>query len=496
MSIRTSSIVFAIVIALSAAGAMSPIASAKPNILVIVGDDMGYADVGVHGCKDIPTPHLDSIANEGVRCTNGYDSGPYCSPTRAGLLTGCYQTRFGHEMNPGGSKQAGKKKGKGIQTGSKETDEALESNGQHGLPLSETTIANRLKAAGYATGLVGKWHLGSAPQFHPQKRGFDEFFGFLGGAHGYFPDAKPKMLRGDKPVEETEYLTDAFGREAVSFIDRHADEPFFLYLAFNAVHTPMNATDARLEKFKKIPEGPRRTYAAMMSAMDDAVGSVLATLKEKKLQDNTLVFFISDNGGPTMAGTSVNASLNDPLRGSKRTTLEGGIRVPFFVKWPGHVPAGKVYDEPVIQLDILPTALTAAGVDVAADKKLDGTDLLPYLNSNAKGGPHDSLYWRFGPQMAIRRGDWKLVRYDPAADDQNGAATDAKLYNLKDDIGETLNLIGAEPQKAKDLQAAWDRWDEQNVEPLWGKAAAKKNAGQRGRRGAGRAKKASSAGGQ
>jgi arylsulfatase A-like enzyme len=498
MSVRTSLIACAIVTALSAAGTMSPIASAKPNILVIVGDDMGYADLGVHGCKDIPTPHLDSIANDGVRCTNGYVSAPYCSPTRAGLLTGRYQTRFGHEMNPGGGKKGGKKKAAATKAGRKGGDEALESHDEPGLPLTETTIANRLKAAGYATGLVGKWHLGSAPQFHPQKRGFDEFFGFLGGAHGYFPDARPKMLRGETPVDEKEYLTDAFGREAVSFIDRHADEPFFLCLAFNAVHTPMDANDERLKKFKKIPEGPRRTYAAMMSAMDDNVGKVLAKLKDKKLDDNTLVFFISDNGGPTMPGTTINASLNDPLRGSKRTTLDGGIRVPFFVKWPGHVPAGKVYDEPVIQLDILPTALTAAGVDVADGKKLDGKNLLPYLSGKAAGAPHDALYWRFGPQMAIRRGDWKLVRYDPVADDQKGAASDAKLYNLKDDIGETLNLIGAEPQKAKALQAAWDEWDEQNIAPLWGKAVATKKAaaGQRNKGAGRRAKKASSAGGQ
>ena len=369
------------------------------------------------------------------------------------------------------------------------------SNDENGLPISETTIANRFKAAGYVTGLVGKWHLGSAPQFQPPQRGFDEFFGFLGGAHGYFPDAKPAMLRGNKPSPEKEYLTDAFGREAVSFIDRHADKPFFLYLAFNAVHTPMDATDDRLQKFASIKDEKRRTYAAMMSAMDDAVGEVLAELKKKKLEDNTLVFFISDNGGPTMKGTTINASRNDPFRGSKRTTLEGGIHVPFFVKWPGHVPAGKTYDEPVIQLDILPTALTAAGVDVTADKKLDGIDLLPYLNGKEESGPHDTLYWRFGPQMAIRQGDWKLVRYDPAVDGDKGSATDAKLYNLKDDIGEAHDLIKAEPKKAQQLQAAWDQWNELNVAPLWGNAVVMKdNAGRQNKRGAHREKQGSSAG--
>src|SRR5262245_11086169 len=199
----------------------------KPNIVVILADDMGYADVGFQGCKDIPTPHLDGLANRGIRFTSGYVSGPYCSPTRAGFLTGRYQTRFGHEFNPGPG-------GKGE---------------NFGLPLSEITIANRLKAAGYVTGLVGKWHLGDSAKYHPQMRGFDEYFGFLGGAHTYFPGTGAPILRGTKSVAEKEYLTDAFAREAVSFIDRHKNGPFFLYLAFNAVHTPMDATDDRLQRF-------------------------------------------------------------------------------------------------------------------------------------------------------------------------------------------------------------------------------------------------------
>src|SRR5262245_6938285 len=221
-------------------------AADRPNILVIVGDDMGYADVGVHGCKDIPTPHLDSLAKSGVRFTSGYVSGPYCSPTRAGLLTGRYQTRFGHEFNP--------------------------ANGPNqGLPLTETTMADRLKAAGYRTALVGKWHLGNGTR-HPQKRGFDEFFGFLGGAHDYF--SPTGVLRGTEPAGDNTYLTDALAREAVGFIDRNKARPFFLYLAFNAVHTPMQADDPRLKKFAAVPDPKRRTYAAMMSAMDDSVGEV------------------------------------------------------------------------------------------------------------------------------------------------------------------------------------------------------------------------------
>jgi arylsulfatase A-like enzyme len=450
MSTRTAVLSLALV-ALATGGLHPPLASAadgpKPNIIVIVGDDMGYADVGIHGCKDIPTPNLDALAKAGTRFTNGYVSGPYCSPTRAGLLTGRYQTRFGHEFNPGGGAKAG----------------------DVGLPLSEMTLADRLKAAGYATALVGKWHLGNAEKFHPQKRGFDEFFGFLGGAHPYFP-AKMKgdtILRGTKPAEETEYLTDAFGREAVAFVDRHKAKPFFLYLAFNAVHTPMHATDARLKKFEDIKDTQRRTYAAMMWAMDEAIGKLLAKLKDEKLEQNTLVFFVSDNGGPTMQGTTINGSVNTPLRGSKRTTLEGGIRVPFFVKWPAKVPAGQVYDNPVIQLDVLPTALAAAGVETKGDWKLDGVNLLPHLTGETKTAPHDALYWRFGQQMAIRMGEWKLVRYDANAEGGKGVSP-VRLYNLAEDVGEKTDLAAKQSEKVKELQAAWDKWNTGNVAPLWG----------------------------
>jgi arylsulfatase A-like enzyme len=437
--------------------------SARPNILVIVGDDMGYADIGVHGCHDIPTPHLDELAAAGVRCTNGYVSGPYCSPTRAGMLTGRYQTRFGHEFNPSGGRQR-----RGRRQREAQTQARGDGGNESGMPVSETTMADGLKSAGYNTGLIGKWHLGNADQFHPLRRGFDEFFGFLGGAHSYFPGERTTIVRGRERVDEQEYLTDAFGREAVAFIERHADEPFFLYLAFNAVHTPMHADDARLEKFQHIADKQRRIYAGMMSAMDDAIGEVLAKLREEKLEENTLVFFISDNGGPTLPTTTVNASSNEPLRGSKRTTLEGGIRVPFFVTWPGQLPAGETYDELVIQLDILPTALAAAGIDVPGGANLDGMNLLPYLRGEQNGKPHDALYWRFGQQMAIREGDWKLVRYDPAADGEKGAAKGPHLYNVAKDIGEQHNLLESEPQRAAALQAKWDEWNESNVPPRWG----------------------------
>src|SRR3954454_18307727 len=286
MNFRANLIPFLLFAALNVPSTTVWAANAKPNIIVIVGDDMGYADIGVHGCKDIPTPHLDGLASAGTRCTNGYVSAPYCSPSRAGLLTGRYQTRFGHEFNPGGEEPTAAKQGKKQKNQTAGNDAAGQSAKHVGLPLSQTTIADRMKSAGYKTGWVGKWHLGSELPFVPQNRGFEDSFGFLGGSHGYFANTKPPLRRNNEPIQEKEYLTDAFGREAVAFIERHADEPFFLYLAFNAVHTPMNATDDRLEKFKNINDKNRRTYAGMMSAMDDSIGRVLKALRKKKLEDN------------------------------------------------------------------------------------------------------------------------------------------------------------------------------------------------------------------
>jgi arylsulfatase A-like enzyme len=408
----------------------------KPNIIIILADDMGYADVGFHGCKDIPTPNLDALAKRGVRFTSGYVSGPYCSPTRAGLLTGRYQNRFGHEFNPTDPKS--------------------------GLPLSEITLAQRLRDLGYVTGLIGKWHLGETAQMHPTARGFQEYFGFLGGAHTYFPGkGKGKgIYRGTTIVEEKEYLTDAFAREAVGFIDKHAKDPFLLYLAFNAVHTPMDATDKYLRPFAKIEDKQRRTYAAMLMAMDEAVGRVMAKLREKGLEEDTLIFFFSDNGGPTMAGTTINGARNHPLRGSKRQLLEGGVRVPFVIAWKGRLPAGKDCDDPIISLDVFPTALAAAGKEVLPKEwKIDGVNLLPYLDAKVKGPPHEHLFWRFGDHYAVRKGDWKLVRYD---------ATGTKLYNLKDDIGESKDLFAKEPKVVRELQSAWERWNAELAPPLWG----------------------------
>jgi arylsulfatase A-like enzyme len=422
----------------------------RPNILLIVADDLGYGELTCQGNPQIPTPNIDSIARNGVRFTSGYVSGPYCSPTRAGLMTGRYQQRYGHEFNPGPAQAA---------------------SPNFGLSLKETTIADRLKAAGYATGMFGKWHLGYRPEFHPLKRGFDDYFGFLGGAHDYLNatrDPSNPILRGTTPVTEIDYTTETFGREAVSFIERHRGEPWFVYLPFNAVHAPLESLQKYLSRFEGIADQKRRTFAAMLSAMDDAVGAVLAKVRERSLEEDTLVVFISDNGGPT----AVTTSRNDPLRGFKAQTWEGGIRIPFMAQWKGRLPAGKVDDRPVIQLDILPTALAAAGVPINPDWKLDGVNLLPYLKGEKSGPPHSALYWRFGEQIAIRMGDWKLVKAPGAG--VNGAgrrrsadATGAHLFNLARDIGEQNDLTAQEPSKVRELADAWNRWNAGLIDPLW-----------------------------
>ncbi len=439
----------------------------KPNILIIVADDLGYGELSCQGNPQIPTPQIDSLARNGIRFTSGYVSGPYCSPTRAALMTGRYQQRFGHEFNPGPAEAA---------------------NPKFGLSLKEKTIGDRFKELGYVTGWFGKSHLGYRPEYHPLKRGFDEYFGFLGGAHDYLDAAGDKhnpILRGTEPVDNIDYTTDAFGREAVAFIQKHKNEPWLCYLPFNAVHAPLESIPKYLARFQSISDERRRTFAAMLSAMDDAVGSVLAKLRELNLEEHTLIFFISDNGGPTASTTSGNA----PLRGFKAQTWEGGIRVPWIVQWKGHLPGGKVDDRPVIQLDILPTALAAVGVTAKPEWKLDGVNLLPYLQGELSGVPHESLFWRFGQQIALRKGDWKLVKAPGAGAVQHefrvkANTANAHLYNLKKDIGEEENLAEKEPARVKELAALWDKFNSEMVDPAWvpqgaaGKKGGKKKAQQ------------------
>jgi len=439
---------------LSAALLIAPLAvshaaeTRRPNIIVLLADDLGYADLGCQGSADVPSPNIDSIATNGVRFTDGYITASQCAPSRAGLLTGRYQNRFGYDSNDANKPLS-----------------AANPAGLLGMPVSERTMADRLKAAGYVTGMIGKWHLGSVLEgSKPFERGFDETFWHpVGGV--LLPDPKTGFLkdiyRGPAPVQEKEYSTDAFGREAVEFIGRHRDKPFFLYVAFVPPHLPLEAKPADLEKFAHIRDLKRRTMLAMMASLDENVGRILDKLRETKLEEDTLVFFLSDNGGVPHK----NASRNEPCRGWKGQMLEGGLRVPFLAQWKGRLPAGEVYRQPVISLDILPTALAAAGVEASPDWKLDGANLLPYLTGEKQDAPHDALYWRFrnssGPEFydrwAIRQGDWKLVKthLEPLG-----------LYNLALDIGESNNLAAAHPERVAAMKAAWDRWNKDNIEPF------------------------------
>ena len=433
--------------------------SARPNILLIVADDLGFSDVGFQGCRDIPTPNLDRLAASGTRCTSGYVTYSVCSPSRAGFLTGRYQQRFGHEYNP---------KWDATST-------------THGLPLSETTIADALRAAGYTTGAIGKWHQGAHPQFHPNRRGFDEFFGFLGGGHRYLPGslveveigagkkANPEdaehnapLLRNNVQVPEEGELTTRLGAEATDSVTRHARDakPWFLYFAFNAPHNPAQARPDMYERFASIVDPRRRTYAAMVATLDESVGRVLAALDATGQREKTLIFFFSDNGGP-MTKRNANSSGNAPLRGQKGDVFEGGIRVPFVVSWPGHVPAGATYAPPVSTLDIFPTALAVARTTRDPQRPpLDGVNLLPFITGADKSVPHARLFWRMdgGEAFAVREGNWKWL---------HTYSNPPELYDLATDLGESRNVATQHPEVASRLAAAAAEWNRGLVAPVF-----------------------------
>lgn len=430
---------------LAAAGLLAPaFAADRPNLVFILADDLGYADVGFQGCQDIPTPHIDSLAASGVRFPSGYAAHPFCSPMRASFMTGRYQHRFGYENNIAFDPH----------------------NNRMGLPLSEKTIPQRLQAAGYSTGMVGKWHLGAAHQYHPNRRGFDFFHGFLGGGHDYFEVSLHRPMgegyqipidHNGKPRDLAGYLTEDLTRAAVEFIGSRGGEPFFLYAAYNAPHTPMQAPKERLERFAGIQNPKRRAYAAMVSILDDGVGEIIAALDAGGARDNTLVCFLSDNGGPTTA----NASSNRPLRGDKGSVFEGGIRVPFIVSWPARLPRGMVYSHPVISHDLSVTALALAGIAGAGTQGLDGVNLVPHLLNRSLKPPHEALFWRMngGTAWAARSGDWKLL--------QSGANAAPQLYNLAADISETRDLAAEQPDQVAHLRALFDGWNGGNQPPFF-----------------------------
>jgi arylsulfatase A-like enzyme len=430
---------------------------APPNIVLILADDLGYCDSELYGCDTIPTPNLKRIADEGVLFTAGYVTSPVCSPSRAGLLTGRYQQRYGHEFLP--------------------------SNDSVGLPPGEETLADAMRQAGYTTGMVGKWHLGDAEAFNPIHRGFDEFFGVAGWGSDYIDptleDVKSSrpgqktaqasktapvaswggrggvsaIRRGTRVVEEENYLTETFTQEAVAFIEKHTSRPFFLYVPYTAVHQPLQVTQNYYDRFPHIEDESTRIFVAMVSSMDDSVGSILDALERNGLEENTMVIFLSDNG----AGVADYCS-NEPLRLGKQTLFEGGVRVPFSIKWPGQVPAGMTYEHPVSALDIFPTALAAAGRDEPSSNGAgDGVDLMPYLTGSIDGQPHDALYWRSGANWAVREGNWKLIH----AGDRDW------LYDLSEDIGEQTNLAEDHPDIVDRLKSTFDRWNGEMIDPLW-----------------------------
>lgn len=403
----------------------------RPNVLVILVDDAGYNDFGFMGSKDMQTPNLDRLASQGVMFTDAHVAATVSSPSRACLITGRYGHRFGYECNLNDS--------------------------TNGLSLSEQTIADVFRENGYRTAAIGKWHLGSLDEFHPNKRGFDFFYGMKAGGRDYFYDEKKSdkpgdernLLLNDKQVKFDGYLTDAFSQKAVEYI-KESDKPFMMYLAYNAVHTPMQATQEDLARF----EGhQRQNLAAMTYALDRGVGTVIKGLEESGKLDNTIIFFLSDNGGAT-----INNSSNYPLKGFKGNKFEGGHRIPFFVVWKDKISGGGKFDGLSSSLDIFATAIDAAGITKTRNE-LDGVSLLPYLSGEKIGNPHDVLYWKKMDTRAIRMGDYKYIVTH---------GVDSVLYDIKSDLEEMNNLIDEKPEVQKELAYKLSEWEKNDcIEPLW-----------------------------
>ena len=420
-----------------------------PNVIVIISDDQGYADVGFHGSNEIFTPNIDRIAKNGVVFSEGYVSYAVCSPSRAGLITGRYQNRFGYSRNillaPNDSLM--------------------------GLPLSEQTLPDVLNNVDYKTKAIGKWHLGAHKSLVPEKRGFDEFFGFLIGGHRYFPEDLTlndltearrqmdgyitKIYDNGKRINTKKYLTEELSDNAVKFIEDNSDNPFFLYLSYNAPHTPLQATTKDLERNKHIDIEKRQTYAAMVSSMDDGIGLILDKLEQKNIFENTIVFFFSDNGGVEW----YNFSDNGPLRGIKGDFFEGGIRVPFAMQWPNKIEPGTIYDKPIIALDIFATVASAAKAEKYIKNEIDGVNLIPYLSGNKSGLPHEYLYWK-NPDKdidVIRDDRYKYLRIK----------NDEYIFDLKKDISEESNIIDLSKPIYDRLKSQFKLWEKDMIDPVF-----------------------------
>ena len=393
---------------------------AAPNVVVILADDLGYGEVGARHQGDIATPNIDAIARAGVVFTDGYVPANLCVPSRAGLMTGRYPQEFGIYRNP-----------------------PMPYPAKFGLPSAETTLAEAMRARGYVTGMVGKWHLGKKATDHPEKHGFNEFFGVLDTDHPYFGEQSGNpILDGTTQVAASGYLTDTFAAEAASFIGNHADERFFLYVPFTATHSPLQAKPEILARLRHITNEKRRLFAGALVSLDEAVGKITAALRSAGVAGNTITVFLGDNG--------CGGCRNKPLRGGKGTWWEGGIRVPFVLSWPGQVAAGKRYIEPVMSFDLFATLLRAAGGTPAG--VVDGVNLLPYLRGGS-GTPHPYLFWGGKGAGASRKGKWKLVGNE--------------LYDLVNDIGETRNVAGTNASVVADLRAKRNAWLQTHKPELW-----------------------------
>src|SRR5262245_15609724 len=417
----------------------------RPNIVFVLVDDMGYADLGCMGAKDIGTPHIDRLASEGLKFTDFYANAPVCTPTRTAFITGRWQQRVGFEWAMGfTAEQYRRVDGKWID----EPDKLA-----FGLPSSEITIAELLKKQGYATGAFGKWHLGYQPEHNPTRHGFDEYFGVLLGHADYYRynyfDGTYCLRDGLEPVKAEGYLTDLISERAVRFVKRHAKEPFFLYVPYNAVHSPFQPPNHPLPAVTKenMYDGNRQVYAAMLEKVDEGVGMLLAELEKQGVLDNTLFVLSSDNGGERYSD-------NAPLFNHKQTLWEGGIRVPCLMRWPARLPRGQLVTQPAMTMDLTATFLAAAGAAPAADRPLDGINLLPILLGQEP--PRERTFcWRVNRSnrqlKAVRRGAWKYV--------QEGVVV--MLFNPKDDMGERRDESFRRPEILTDLKARLKAWEEE-----------------------------------
>ncbi|MFK8061356.1 MAG: sulfatase-like hydrolase/transferase [Polaribacter sp.] len=406
--------------------------SQKPNIIAIIIDDAGYIDFGFMGSKDLETPNIDELAKSGVVFTDAHVSSTVCCPSRAGIMTGRYQQRFGFEANHTGDKLSG----------------------DVGLADNIPTIADEFQKNNYKTTAIGKWHLGATESDHPNKRGFDEFYGFLAGGRSYFPIKNPSkelmLQQNGKRVKFNGYLTDVLGDYSVNFVEKNKDKPFFMYLAYNAVHTPMHAKKEHLEKYKN---HPRKRLAAMTWSLDENIGKLITKLKELKIYDNTLIYFISDNGG-----ANNNTAKNGVLKGWKGNKFEGGHRVPFIVSWPKEIKSNQTFNGLTSSLDIFKTSIAAAKIESENTTELDGVNLIPYLKKEKKGNPHNQLFWRKLEESGMRYNDYKLIKLKGYGE---------VLYDLSNDISETTDLSKTKTETLKLLNNKLFQWESKLMPPLW-----------------------------